>query len=663
MDRFAALALESSLRAAIVIAGAGVATGLLKRRSAELRHLVWLAALIATLAIPVLVALAPRWNLPVLPMRSRAGATAASSAASSVPQAAAATTKRVEPRSNRLPLPALPIVWSIGCLALLAREIGSRRNLHRLLDGSRFSLALHRSLRTTTNELGLSTNVRCRLSSQVPVPLVFGDTRATILLPDAAERWDRACIRRVLLHELAHVRRRDPLWITLAHAVRALFWFHPLVWLAAERLRQESEHACDDAVVRGGERASDYAETLLFVADHAASREIPMAMAFVTRSALESRILGILSTRRDRRVLGAARRGLIAGTAALVALAFAVTRPVAAVASPGYAAPTPAAAGSGSRAWLARAEKSPRVSAPFRNDGAPVRIVDASVRVVPRADGDETGITGVELTLQNDDRARRVTAVRLALDLPRTRDRTECAIAIAANGRGRLVLGTSQWSAVMPEGDAARLLVRITAVRFDRGEAWELAEPELAAPQAPAEPRGGATATPAPAAPVARAEKQPASPALPAPTPRPRPEGPPRTFPSGAAIAARFRNPDEAPIVILAARTPARDAEAGPGETLLPEVKLENRSGHRLLAVKMRFKAAPESHAVTVFSTSIEPGATAVLWRDFAMQGRAADMTVQVVGARFDNGEVWGSMDSLIDARDAWVSPLTNEPR
>jgi hypothetical protein len=64
-----------------------------------------------------------------------------------------------------------------------------------------------------------------------------------------------------------------------------------------------------------------------------------------------------------------------------------------------------------------------------------------------------------------------------------------------------------------------------------------------------------------------------------------------------------------------------------------------------------------------VFSTSIEPGATAVLWRDFAIQGRAADMTVQVVAARFDNGEVWGAMDSLIDARDPWVPPLTNELR
>jgi len=47
----------------------------------------------------------------------------------------------------------------------------------------------------------------------------------------------------------------------------------------------------------------------------------------------------------------------------------------------------------------------------------------------------------------------------------------------------------------------------------------------------------------------------------------------------------------------------------------------------------------------------------------FETWGRAADMTVQVVGARFEDGTVWGSMDSLIDARDAWIAPLSHEDR
>jgi len=657
-DRFAALALESSLRAAIVIGAAGIVASLLRRRSAELRHLAWLAALLATLAMPALLVLAPRWTVPVLPapssVRSSTSLAVATGPAPDGSLAPIDSGRRQQPSRD----PFL-IAWLIGCVVLLAREIASRRRLARLCAGSRFSVRLHASLRSVMNELGVSLRVRIRVSPRIPVPLVFGTLRSTMLLPDAAEGWDRACLRRVLLHELAHVRRRDTLWITLAHAVRGLFWFHPLVWVAVTRMRQESEHACDDWVVRSGERPSDYAETLLFVAERAARLRSSMAMLFVTRSGVESRILGLLSPRRDVRALGTAPRIVFAGSAAMVALVLALMQPVAARASAGHAAPeapTPEATGSGSHAWLARATKSTRVAAAFRDDaGAPVRILEAGVRLVARADGGETGLTGVEMTLENRDPSRRLTGLRVALDLPHTRDRTECAVDIAPGGRGRLVLEPDQWSAVMPEGDASHLLVHITAARFDRGDAWELAEPALAAPEALA----GTSEQPAPAPPAAQA----ASRSLKAPTPRPPHPGPERSFPSGPALPARFRNPADAPVRITAARTPERDATLGPGETLLPEVRLENRSGHRVVAVKLRFKAAPESHSVTVYSTTIEPGATAILWRDFAMQGRAEAMTAQVVGVRFENGEVWGSMDSLIDARDAWVAPLTNEPR
>jgi beta-lactamase regulating signal transducer with metallopeptidase domain len=624
MDAFAALALESSLRVAMIIACAGIATWCLRRRAAETRHLVWLAALLATLVMPALVALGPRLSLPVLPARAsvRSGVAPSWVASGSVAAAGA-------PHGGRPGRPgALPIVWLAGCVVLLGREIGSRRRLERRLAGSQFSLALHGAMRRAANELGLEQDVHCRATSHVTVPLVLGELRSTLLLPRSAEAWDRACLRRILLHELAHVRRRDPLWITIAHAVRMLFWFHPLVWVAVARLRDESEHACDDAVVRGGVRASDYAETLLFVAEEAGLLEDSMATPFVTRGGLESRISRLLSPCRDVRALGVLRRSLIAATASAVAIALAVTQPVAARASGDHSAPeaaTPRAPGSGSDAWLTRAGKSLRVQAPFRDDaGAPVRIVEATVRVVPHAEGDETGITDVVLTLENGDRSRRVAGVRLALDLPGTNDRTECAVGIAAGGRGRLTLETHQWSAVVPATDVPHLLVHITAVRFDRGESWELAEPELRAPVAV--PGSGDIVQSAPPAPVATTG--PHASQL-APTPRPTPAGTPRSFPSGPTTPARFRNPSDAPVEILEARTPELDREAGAGETLLPEVRLANRSGHRLVAVKLRYKAEPEHHAVSVFSTSLEPGATAALWKDFVMQGRAADMTVE----------------------------------
>ena len=61
----------------------------------------------------------------------------------------------------------------------------------------------------------------------------------------------------VLLHELAHLRRRDPLWQLVAHCGLALHWFNPLAWFAVRRLRIEQERACDDFVLRAGIRASE----------------------------------------------------------------------------------------------------------------------------------------------------------------------------------------------------------------------------------------------------------------------------------------------------------------------------------------------------------------------------------------------------------------------
>ena len=79
----------------------------------------------------------------------------------------------------------------------------------------------------------------------------------------------------VLLHELAHVARFD-LWTSFAaHVACAAYWFNPLVWMAARRMRIEGERACDDAVLRCGARASDYADQLLEVVRDTQNRWAP----------------------------------------------------------------------------------------------------------------------------------------------------------------------------------------------------------------------------------------------------------------------------------------------------------------------------------------------------------------------------------------------------
>jgi hypothetical protein len=123
----------------------------------------------------------------------------------------------------------------------------------------------------------------------------------------------------VLLHELAHVRRRDLVGHTVGRFACALYWFHPLVWTAAKRLRSESERACDDLALNCGARASDYAEHLLDIVTGVRHHATPaVALAMARRKEFEGRMLAILDPELRR---GAPSRrqtvGLVGGLAVL----------------------------------------------------------------------------------------------------------------------------------------------------------------------------------------------------------------------------------------------------------------------------------------------------------------------------------------------------------
>ena len=73
-----------------------------------------------------------------------------------------------------------------------------------------------------------------------------------MLLPESANEWTMERRRSVLLHEMAHVKRRDCLVQFLGQLTCAAHWCNPAVWFAARELRRESERACDDLVLHAG---------------------------------------------------------------------------------------------------------------------------------------------------------------------------------------------------------------------------------------------------------------------------------------------------------------------------------------------------------------------------------------------------------------------------
>jgi hypothetical protein len=201
------------------------------------------------------------------------------------------------------------------------------------------------------------------------MPLTWGALRPSILLPAEADAWPEERRRVVLLHELAHVARRDCLVQTLAAVCCAAYWFHPGAWWAARKMREEREQACDDRVLAAGARASDYAGHLLDVARAYRTPLCAAAIAMAAPSQLEGRVRAVLEPRRDRRAI-TRRTGAVCAGAVLLASA-----PLAAV-SPSERAPKP------EMAW----ELPPARSAPPRK--APARLAEPepggrpSIRVV-----------------------------------------------------------------------------------------------------------------------------------------------------------------------------------------------------------------------------------------------------------------------------------------
>ncbi len=156
-----------------------------------------------------------------------------------------------------------------------------------------------------------------------------GFRKPVILLPTSASTWDSERRQVVLTHELVHVHHRDAFRQLMGGLVLALYWFHPLSWLACRLAAVSREEACDERVLELGSRPSEYARHLMSLATGTNSDRLPVAalsMARLSPSRLEKRIMAILRPRRPR-PSALATVALISAVAAL-GVSVAVTHPV-----------------------------------------------------------------------------------------------------------------------------------------------------------------------------------------------------------------------------------------------------------------------------------------------------------------------------------------------
>jgi beta-lactamase regulating signal transducer with metallopeptidase domain len=334
---------HTALKGAVVLLVALLLGMVLRRTAAARRYALWITA-VATLAVlPMAMWVLPAWRVlpkaevelewpvmepepvseiaaPVLPVEEN---NVSAPTAMPVTSRVAAQPSFSWNMTWQDVVGALPVVWMLLAGLLLLRLGHSAWRLH-LLEASLRpgECAL---LDDAARELGLKRMPRLLIGPSDSVPMVWGVFKPRLLLPQGFETWSPEKQRGVLLHELAHLKRGDPLALWAAQWVKALHWFNPLVWLTLRQLRADQERACDDAVLRHGVRASDYAQSLLDLSLH--NRLAPglsLCALTITRCApVEARVKAILDPTRRRE--GLTLRWL----AGLAACALLITLPVA----------------------------------------------------------------------------------------------------------------------------------------------------------------------------------------------------------------------------------------------------------------------------------------------------------------------------------------------
>jgi beta-lactamase regulating signal transducer with metallopeptidase domain len=333
------------IKTTMVLACAGLLSLALSRASASARHLVWAIGLCAALILPIISAMIPSIELPVLPQQEErsipklipsASHEGNTHAATSLPPPNSRTTPNIP--NEALAAPAQPgnrwmtrelfaMIWTFGALLVLVRALRGFWDVRRLQRNSTpvADESWDRLVARLQGALSVRRPVELRIGGDGVPPLTWGIFRYVILLPATSRKWSPERRQVVLAHEMAHIGRKDGLMQILVHAACSIYWFSPMVWYAAHRLRIEREQACDDRVLNLGADADDYAAHLLQIARDVNAGVSFAALSIAHPSQLESRLLAILNPSTNRKALSRLSRAglfavfvLLAGTVASI---------------------------------------------------------------------------------------------------------------------------------------------------------------------------------------------------------------------------------------------------------------------------------------------------------------------------------------------------------
>jgi len=325
-----------------------VCARLARRSRAAVRHALLAVAFGVLLALPVASVIAPPVGIAVrlaapartvaAPLTRASGAmvalTPADPGASSAPALSRANSRSISRSWRPSSSTWLLMGWIAGALLFLLPMAMGLRRVHSLRGSGVAWPQGQSAAEALARDAGIRRRFEVLLHEAVPGPMTCGVVRTAIVLPPDARDWDTEDLNRAMVHELEHVQRRD--WISqcVARAICAVYWFHPLVWLAWRQLTVEAERACDDAVL-GRSEATAYADQLVGLAQRLSLiSKRPVAksplLAMANHADLATRVGAVLDNRQRRGRAGVLPVALACAAAAVLVVTMSPLRMVAA---------------------------------------------------------------------------------------------------------------------------------------------------------------------------------------------------------------------------------------------------------------------------------------------------------------------------------------------
>ena len=196
------------------------------------------------------------------------------------------------------------LVWCLVALILMSRIIAGWMGLNILKRNLNFNVdpQLIDSFEEIIEKLGIKRTVRLAYSTVATIPLIIGHVKPIVLLPIATvNHLSTEEVESILTHELAHILHYDFIKNLIVIIGESLFFYHPMIWLVSNEIKEQRENLCDDTVVRIFPNRLKYAKTLVKLGDIYAEQNTQLSLAlFNNKFKLMKRVKRILNIQNDR---------------------------------------------------------------------------------------------------------------------------------------------------------------------------------------------------------------------------------------------------------------------------------------------------------------------------------------------------------------------------